>query len=67
MKNAIKRRIKELKKEIQKLEIIRPGKITKQKRGLKEERYHYNYLVADRKLCFRVISTYLVLIFFKND
>ena len=43
MKNSIKRRIKELKKEIQKLEIIRPGKITKQIRGLKEERYHYNY------------------------
>ena len=44
MKNSIKRRIKELKKEIQKLELIRPGKITKQIRGLKEERYHYNYL-----------------------
>jgi len=42
MKNSIKRRIKELKKEIQKLEIIRPGKITKQIRGLKEERFHYD-------------------------
>jgi len=44
MESSIRKRIKEIKKEIQSLEIIRPGKITKQKRGSKEERYNYNYL-----------------------
>ena len=41
MKNAIKNRIKEIKNEIQALEIIRPGKLSKQKRGDKKRTYNY--------------------------
>jgi hypothetical protein len=41
MEKSIKERIKEVKKEIQKLEIIRPGKLSKQKRGTKKGTYNY--------------------------
>ena len=41
MKNAIKNRINELKKEIMALEVIRPGKLSKQKRGDKKRTYNY--------------------------
>jgi len=41
MKNTIKNRINEIKNEIQTLEIIRPGKLSKQKRGDKKRTYNY--------------------------
>ena len=41
MKNAIRNRINEIKNEIQTLEIIRPGKLSKQKRGDKKRTYNY--------------------------
>ncbi len=41
MKNAIKNRINEIKNEIQALEIIRPGKMSKQRRGEKKRTYNY--------------------------
>ena len=41
MKIAIKNRINEIKNEIQTLEIIRPGKLSKQKRGDKKRTYNY--------------------------
>ena len=41
MKNAIRNRINEIKNEIQTLEIIRPGKLSKQRRGDKKRTYNY--------------------------
>jgi len=41
MENTIKNRINEVKKEIQALEIIRPGKMSKQRRGEKKRTYNY--------------------------
>ena len=41
MKNSIRKRIKEIKKEIRMLEVIRPGKLSKQKRGTTQGRYNY--------------------------
>lgn len=41
MKNAIEDRINEIKNEIQTLDIIRPGKLSKQKRGDKKRTYNY--------------------------
>ncbi len=47
MINSSKNRILEIKKELLVLEIVRPGNLTKQKRGQKKDMY--NYLVFDRE------------------
>ena len=41
MKNSIRKRIKEIKKELGTLEVIRPGKLSRQKRGTTRELYNY--------------------------
>ena len=41
MKKSTREQIKEIKKEIQQLEIIRPGKLSKQTRGIKKGTYNY--------------------------
>ncbi len=41
MKKSIENRINEVKNEIQSLEVIRPGKLSKQKRGTKKGTYNY--------------------------
>ena len=41
MKNSIRERIKEIKKALGTLEVIRPGKLSRQKRGTKQGRYNY--------------------------
>lgn len=41
MKNAMRKRVKEIKKELMVLEVIRPGKLSKQKRGTGKGRYNY--------------------------
>ena len=41
MQNTDKNRIAEIKKEILTFEIVRPGNLTKQKRGTKDNKYNY--------------------------
>lgn len=51
MKNSIRKRIKEIKKEIRTLEVIRPGKLSRQKRGATQGRYNYLSYTFQNKGC----------------